>query len=240
MGFRIAIAGIILGVIGVVGTFYQILGQKIFWIVLTIGFVPAFFYLWKITSEMAAVLKTFGKRWHLEDGQLVIGNTVNVALRTRTVQELLNAFQGALSEDYDSVIKEAGRNIGEDFAGDLKNELILQGHRTIIKPGKIPELLREKLRLWAEYDSTTGMGIFEIHQVEITMSGLQGCLLLKNSFLVNDNRSGLPTCILIEGYIEGIIDKLLGIYVIAKETECSSTTGSEYCRFKITQKIKET
>ena len=73
--FRLAIAGILLSVMGVIGTFYQILGQKILWIVLIIvGFAPVFFYLWKIASGMGAVVKTFGKRWCLEDGQLIIGN----------------------------------------------------------------------------------------------------------------------------------------------------------------------
>ena len=239
--FRLAIAGILLGAIGVIGTFYQILGQKIIWIILIIiGFAPALFYLWKIASETGAVVKTFGKRWCLEDGQLIIGNTVNVALRTKTVQELLNAFQRAFPKDYSSIVKEAGKNVGESFAGDLKKELTQRGLKTIIKPGKKPELLREKLHLWAEYDSTTGMGIFEIHQVEITVSRLEGYILLKNSFLANDRKSELPTCIFIEGYIEGIIDKLLGIHIIAKEIECGSITGSEYCKFEIIQKIKDT
>ncbi len=235
--FRIAVAGIILGAIGVIGTFYQILGQKILWIFLVvIGFVPALFYLRKIAGEMNVVMKTFGERWYLEDGQLIIGNTVNVALRTKTVQELLNAFQKALPKDYSSIIKEVGRKIGDSFADDLKKELIQRGLKTIIKVSKAPELLREKLCLWAEYDSATGMGIFEIHQVEITVNGLRGCILVKNSFLANDVRSESPTCILIEGYIEGIADKLLGISIMVEEMECSSMTGSEYCRFEITQK----
>ena len=244
--FRLPIAGILLGAIGVIGTFYQILGQKILWIILIIiGFAPALFYLWKIASETGAVVKTFGKRWRLEDGQLTIGNTVNVALRTKTVQELLNAFQRELlkdrPKDYSSIVKEAGNNVGESFAGDLKNELTQRGLKTIIKPGKTSELLKEKLGLWAEYDSTTGMGLFNTDQVEIrVVSGLGGYISLKNSFLANDSRSELPTCIFIEGYIEGIINKLLGIPIIAKEIECGSITGSEYCKFEIKQKIKDT
>ena len=238
---RLAIAGILLGVIGVIGTFYQILGQTIFWMVLIIiGFAPVLFYLWKIASGMDTIMKTFGKRWCLEDGQLIIGNTVNVALRTKTVQELLNAFQRVFPKDCSTIIKETGKNIGESFADDLKKELTQQGLKTIIKPGKSAELIRQKLRLWAEYDSTTGMGIFEIDQVEITVSGLRGYISLKNSFLANDRQLELPTCIFIEGYIEGIIDKLLGIHIIVKETECGSVTGSEYCRFEITQKIMDT
>ena len=237
INIRLAIAGILLGTIGVIGTFYQILGQKILWIVLIIvGFVPALFYLWKTASGMSAVVKTFGKRWRLEDGQLVIGNTVNVALRTKTVQELLNAFQRAFPKDYSVTVKEAGKNVGEGFADDLKKELTQQGLKTIIKPGKSPELIRKKLHLWAEYDSTTGMGIFEIDQVEITVSGLRGYILLKNSFLANNKRSEFPTCVFIEGYIEGLLYNLLSLNIIAKEIECGSVTGSEYCRFEITQK----
>lgn len=235
--FRLAAVGILLGVMGVVGTFYQILGQKILWIVLIIvGFAPVFLYSWKIASGMGTVVKTFGKRWCLEDGQLIIGNTVNVALRTKTVQELLNAFQRAFPKDCSTIVKEAGKNVGESFADDLKKELTQRGLKTIIKQGKSAELIRQKLHLWAEYDSTTGMGIFEIDQVEITVSGLQGYVSLKNSFLANDRRLEHPTCIFIEGYIEGVINKLLGIHIIVKEIECGSVTGSEYCRFKITQK----
>ena len=137
---------------------------------------------------------------------------------------------------YNTIVKEAGKSVGESFADDLKKELTQRGLKTIIKQGKSAELIRQKLHLWAEYDSTTGMGIFEIDQVEIAVSGLQGYISLKNSFLANDRRFEHPTCIFIEGYIEGVMTKLLGIHIIVKEIECGSVTGSEYCRFEITQK----
>ena len=241
--FRLAIAGILLGVAGVIGTYYQILGHKILWIaLLVLGFTSAIFYLYRVRKKIEEYKKyketaeTFGERWRLVDGQLVIGNTVNVALRAKTVQGLLDEFQRAFPEHYNVIVRNAGRIVGESFADDLKKELILRGFETVTKPGRDTELLKKKLSLWAEYDSSTGMGIFEVYQVEFTVNGLRGNILLKNSFLAYERQSQLPTCIFIEGYLEGVISKLLSIPIIAKEIECSSVTGSEYCKFEITKK----
>lgn len=237
MSPRLAIIGIVIGVVGVIGTYYQIFGQEVVWVVLIVlGFASAISYLWKWIDEIRRVVKTFGQRWSLEDGQLIIGNTVNVALRAKTVQQILNIFRKTTEQDFDKIIKEAGKRMGESFTDDLKKELTLLGFRVIVKSGKNPKLLKEKLRLWTKYDSTTGMGAFEIDEVEITVDGLQGHILVKNSFLAHDRQSEFPSCILIEGYIEGIIRKLLGINITAKEVECSAVTSSEYCKFEIIQK----
>jgi predicted hydrocarbon binding protein len=255
INFHLAIGGALLGVVGVIGTYYQILGYKITWIaLLVLGFALLlallFFYkkesdgLRKKTEEQEAYIKrfeelvaTFGERWHLKDGQLLIGNTVNVALRTKTVQEILDAFRKTLPEEnYRAILKDSGRRVGESFSEDLKKELILRGYEKIAKPGRDTKLLMEKLSLWSEYDSSTGMGIFEVHQLGFTVNGLQGDILLKNSFLAYDRQPELPACVFIEGYIEGVIGKLLGVSVVANEIECSSVTGSEYCKFEIAQK----
>ena len=38
------------------------------------------------------IIDTLGNRWHFVDGQLVIGNTNNVALRIKTIQRILNSL----------------------------------------------------------------------------------------------------------------------------------------------------
>ncbi len=234
----LAIFGVLLSIIGVIGTYYQILEKSFFWIVIIVfGLTLIVIYLWKITSEIREVVATFGKRWRLIDGRLKIGNTINVALRANTVQELLNQFQKEFPKDYGVIVKNTGKIVGESFAEDLKAELIQYGIPTIIDSGKNTKLLEEKLSLWAKYDSSTGMGIFELDQNRLEfIDGLRGSILLKNSFLAYNRKSAVPTCIFIEGYIEGVTSKILEIPIVAREIECSSVTGSGYCRFEIINK----
>lgn len=232
--FFLGLIGISLSVLGFIGTYYQILGCNVFWIILIIsGSILILFYIWKTTSKIREIVATFGERWRLIDGRLKIGNTINVALRAKTMQELLNQFQKEYPNDNQTLIKDAGKKIGESFANDLKAELLQYGIETIIKSGKKNDLLEKKLSLWTKYDSSTGMGIFELGQLEFT-DGLRGNILLKNSFLAYDRISEIPTCTFMEGYIEGVISKILQMPITVKEIECSSVTGSEYCKFEIT------
>lgn len=232
----LSIVGILLTAVGLIGTFYPVLGYMFLWgIFLALGGAIVIFSLWKITARTREVMKTFGERWRISDGQLKIGSTVNVALRSKTVQELLNAFLKAFPDDYYAIVKDAGKNAGKRFADDLKNELTTRGFEIITQQDKTPELLKEKLFLWAEYDSSTGMGIFE-PKMSFTVGGLEGYILLKNSFLAYEKKSEEPTCVFIEGYLEGVIGKLLGVDIIAKEVKCHSQTGTGRCMFEIAKK----
>ncbi len=201
------------------------------------GFALTISYLFKLFSEVSKVVKTFGERWSIDDGQLIIGCTVNVALRAKTIQQLLISFQEFSDKDFNRIVKDSGRRVGDDFAADLKQELIMRKIKKIVRAGKAPDLLKEKLRLWGKYDSSTGMGIFETDQIEITIDDLRGYILLKNSFIAHDRRAEEPTCVFIEGYIEGIINRLLGAQVTVKEVECSAVNSSEYCKFEVTKKL---
>ena len=234
--FYLAIIGISLSGTGVIGTYFQIFGYDAFWIsVIILGLFLILFYVWKITSEIREVVDTFGERWRLNEGRLKIGNTINVALRAKTMQDILNQFQEENLNGYHTVIKDAGRRVGKSFANDLKAELIQYGIQTMTESGNKNELLVKKISLWAKYDSSTGMGIFKLDQGQLeSANGLKGNILLKNSFLAYDRISETPTCIFIEGYLEGVISKILQMPIIAKEIECSSVTGSEYCKFEIT------
>ena len=89
------------------------------------------------------------------------------------------------------------------------------------------------MRLWAQYDSGTGMGIFDISHVEASIGGLGGYIILKNSFLANNKMSKIPNCPFIEGYLEGIIQRLIGITISIKEVECHSIPGNNHCKFLI-------
>jgi predicted hydrocarbon binding protein len=235
----LSILGLLVSCLGAIGTSYQIFGYRFVWIPLIfIGLVIVIFYIWRITDNIRRVVATFGKRWEItKDGQLRIGNTINVALRTKTVQILLNAFEKVLPQRFKEIERQAGLSVGQSFAEDLKRELMMYREEAIFKSGREIQLMREKLLLWAKYDSSTGMGLFTIGDPEYThMHGLRVELKVTNSFLTCDRRSDTPVCTFLEGYIEGVVSRILDIHVNVMELQCASVTGESYCRFQITGK----
>jgi len=229
----LGISGVVLGIIGTIGTYFQIFGFILFWIILiVVGIVLIAYFLYSFKG----IIKTFSNRWHFVEGQLIIGNTTNVALRTETIQEILDGFREETGERYEIIIRKIGRKIGVNFARDLKKELKQLKIDAIIKIGREPGLIKEKLRLWAKYDSETGIGIFDTAQVDISIEGLKGCISLRNSFLAHDKRSESPSCTFLEGYLEGIMLELIDVDTTIREIECSTMTGSSCCKFKIESK----
>ncbi len=235
----LAIVGLLISCIGAIGTYYQILGHSAIWIsFIVVGFVSVIYLIWRVTNDIRKVVATFGKRWEItKNGQLRIGNTINVALRTKTVQILLDSFERNLPQNFHDIVKQAGVIVGQSFAEDLKCELRMYREEAIFKSGRQLQLLREKLLLWARYDSSTGMGQFIVGDIEYThIDRLHVELKVNNSFLTCDRGSDTPVCTFLEGYIEGVVGRILDIPVEVKEVHCSSVTGQGYCRFEIESK----
>lgn len=233
----VGVAGLVVTAAGALGTYYQILGQKAIWLaVLFAGFVPVAVVLLSRAREAAQVLRTFGARWRIDDGKLTIGNTVNVALRTKTVHLLLDAIKSVFPQQYRSVMKDAGDYAGRSFAQDLRGELIMAGYTIAAQEGKSEQLLQTKLELWAKYDSTTGMGAFDVSQVEITAKGIYGQIRLKNCFLTDGVKTAEPNCFWMTGYLEGVIEGFLGVSLAIEESECAAKTRLGYCLFAVSQR----
>jgi predicted hydrocarbon binding protein len=229
---EIGILGVLFSIIGTIGTYFQIFGPIIIWpIFILTGMIIISVLAFKKLCGFEQTIKTFSNRWRIEEGQLIIGNTINVALRTDTVQGILDCFRVEIGESYEKAIRIIGKKTGEDFARDLVKELTMLRIDKINKKGNDPELIKEKLSLWAQYDSGTGMGIFDISHVEASIDGFGGYIILKNSFLANNRTSKIPSCAFIEGYLEGIIQRLIGITISAKEVECHSIPGTSHCKF---------
>jgi len=232
--FQLALLGLLLALVGVLGTLYQIFGLRLLWIgLIGIGVIPLLVWLAKWALNIGQVVRTFGKRWYVVNGQLVIGNTLNVALRTKTLQEIFGSFLQSFGDESFSVFRAAGKRAGMDFAVDLTKELRQLRSSSIAKSGKTEAVLMDKLRLWAEYDSTTGMGIFNVDSIEFDANGMKGFVKVKNSFLSIERSGSFSLCGFLEGYIEGVVEILLGIHVEVKESECASTSGSGCCLFRI-------
>lgn len=233
---KLSVVGLIISIAGTLGTIFQIFGERVLWITITAGGTCILlYYLFREAREIAEVVATFSSRWRLQDGRLRIGNTINVALRAKTIQVLLESFEHAFSNkvDYWDVIKNAGLSIGESFASDLRAELIALGENRIIKAGRTEDLIKDKLELWSRYDSSTGMGIFLVDSIHFANGILQGTISVKNSFLSYDKHTAHQTCAFLEGYMKGIILHLLDMQVAVKEIACSSTTGEGVCIFDI-------
>jgi predicted hydrocarbon binding protein len=167
------------------------------------------------------------------EGRLKIGNTINVALRAYTVQRILRHVEQALGEGASSqLLRQAGRDCGESFAQELRAELIQLGENSIVKSGKTSETFRKKLDLWARYDSSTGMGVFDVSHVVLDGNLLKGRIVIRNSFLAFDRHTESHTCSFLEGYIEGVVLHLVDVDTTVRETSCSSITGNGECVFE--------
>ncbi len=234
--------GLIIGVLGAVATFYQVFGARLIWAVFAILGICIFFWsLAAILRDIGSVVATFGSRWRLIHGQLMIGNTINVALRAKTIQRILTTFEDALSDmpRFRNILRTAGEAVGKEFAGDLRAELLQRRVDSIVEAGRTERIIKEKLKLWCKYDSSTGMGVFTIENLNYRHNRIDGVVTLRNSFLSFDRHTTKPTCSFIEGYITGIFHQLLGISVEVRETRCNSMIGDGVCEFAISSKDDE-
>ena len=235
---KLGLLGLVVAVVGTVGTYIPVLGQRVIWVGLAVaGTCLAVYFIYSLLREVREIVSTFGSRWRLVDGRLKIGNTINVALRACTIQTILRCFETSPNASYVCTLKHAGLDSGGSFAKELRAELIQRGQVDILKSGKTNEIVREKLSLWARYDSSTGMGLFDVTKAFMENDLLRGQITVRNCFLSYDRHEAAPTCSFMEGYIEGVLLHLLGIDVTVRETSCSSVTGKGQCVFEFTPKL---
>lgn len=166
-----------------------------------------------------------GDRWYWhDDGPLTIGNTRNVALRTKTIQTLLDHFKN--SPDYHDNLRAASKDVGITFGEDIKRELIEKK----LYPYSD---LNKRIKRWEEYDSDTGMGKFSLSEINVRNNHISGQLRIKNAFTSADRINGQNSCLFFEGYLEGVFKEFVGVEVDVKEISCGFITNSDSCIFSV-------
>lgn len=185
-------------------------------------------------GNLAGVITTFGSRWRVTNGQLVIGNTVNVALRAQSVQSILRSSAQALPEsERQKAVHEWGRLCGSGFGEDLEMELRGRRIDSVAVPTADTKTAATKLKIWASYDSTTGMGEFEVQDVNFHEGRLSCSVELRHSFLAYRVSQNSPACGFIAGYLEGVVEHICQVSVSVTEVRCSAQDPSPNCRFEI-------
>jgi predicted hydrocarbon binding protein len=228
----ITIVGFIATILGTIGTAYQIFGERIAWVILTgFGLILLIWILQKFIKVVIVTVKTGDNKWTLEDGMLLIGNEPNVALRLDTVKTLFDSIENLISEpkEFKYFSKQLGYDIGLNFGRFLKREIIRKGERTLIRQGNFAK----KLELWIKYDSTTGLGVFQIDKLEHIQGKIKGKLIVHNSFIIFERTREEPYCAFMEGYIQAIIYIFTNININVIEIECGCVTSQSQCIFEI-------
>jgi len=176
-----------------------------------------------------------GDDWVWEDGLLNIGNSPNVTLRIKTLQQILDSFK-VHTEKYPEIMRETAKKIGTSFGETL--------YRDINKKTKVSTLdIQQRIDTWRKYDSDTGMGRFdtsELH-VDIEHKTISGFLKIHNSFITNGRTdcTGKKECIFFEGYLKGVFDSFVlnGMRkkIIVEETDCAAEKheNGNVCKFSI-------
>lgn len=232
ISFWATIGGMILGAIGTVGTLFQIFGSMIVWL------LPTGIGIFAMTYGLKEPIKTYRTftEWEIkQDGRLRIGQTRNVTLRADTLQIIFDEFANHTDSNFDEVIKQVGKEIGESFYTDFVREY--RSHPYIDDRSKDPEKIREKINLYTEYDSGTGIGNYNFDDDLVQRDGeLDGEIVIKNSFLTHErvtDKHNQKTCAFISGILEGVLTELLDTYVDVYEEKCSAVEGDAECVFKV-------
>ena len=136
----------------------------------------------------------------------------NVALRVDTLKIILNGV-----EDYKKLY-ECGVEVGKSFYDDFDNANKLADKNYDAT---------EKIKKWLEYDSSSGMGKFELSST----GPLQLQIKISNPFTedCHGTRKNIR-CQFLHGYLDGFLTRLYG-----KETKvkCEHLTNPEACKIEI-------
>ncbi len=156
--------------------------------------------------------RIYNYQYSIDDGVLKKGEIRNVSLRAETLSRFFDKLRRSLPGNQCSkIIKEAGKEIGQNFIGDLKTKIL---NKSKISADE-----------WVYYDSSAGMGRFEVDKNFKFID-------VKNSFNAFNIHSDEPICHFLEGYFEGVLSILLEKEVSIDEVYCIAK-GDEVCRFKI-------
>jgi predicted hydrocarbon binding protein len=159
--------------------------------------------------------------YNIEDGVLMKGGIRNVSLRAETLSRLFDKIRRDV-EGSEDVIRGAGKEIGGNFISEFINK---------IYPKNVP--LNEKISAWIDYDSSAGMGKFEI-DAELDHIKVFSSFNAYSSHDEPSSHDG-PACYFLAGYFEGVLSQLLDESISVNETKCIAS-GSEYCFFEIHKK----
>lgn len=133
----------------------------------------------------------------------------NVALRVNTLKIILNAIT-----DHDKLY-DIGVAVGTDFYDDFdrSNKLADKNYNAT-----------EKIQKWLEYDSSSGMGKFEL----LASDTMHLQIKISNPFTgdCHGNRTNIR-CSFLHGYMNGFLTRLYGE---GKKIDCEHLTNPEACK----------
>lgn len=232
VSFWATIGGLLLGIVGTLGTLFQIFGSTAIWLIS--GGIGVLIFSYGLKSPIETYL-TF-REWEVKnDGRLRIGQTRNVTLRVDTMQTIFDEFDDKSECNFEKMIKSVGKEIGENFYIDFKREY--RHHSYVDDRSRDAEKIREKIRLYTEYDSGTGIGNYNFNDDLVKQDGtLDGEITIKNCFLTHEkimDEQNEMTCAFISGILEGVLTKLLDRQVEVHEKRCSAVSGGAECVFNV-------
>lgn len=137
----------------------------------------------------------------------------NISLRDKTLNIIFDAI------DNSEKIYEIGKKAGEDFYNSFEDELQRKGKNYNIK---------DKLDKWLEYDSSSGLGKFEVQNYE----GLTLELKISSPFIGHcpGPNNPNPRCFFLMGYIDGFCTMLFEQNLKSK---CEHSIDPSYCILKV-------
>jgi hypothetical protein len=131
----------------------------------------------------------------------------NVSLRDETLNIILDST-GDREKSY-----EIGKKVGENFYSAFELELQREGQNLDAE---------DQLKKWLEYDSSSGMGKFEVLQ-----TGLSTKIKIISPFTGTcPNQNPNQGCCFLMGYIEGFCSKL---YEKELKTKCRHNSNPPFC-----------
>jgi predicted hydrocarbon binding protein len=117
-----------------------------------------------------------------------------VTMRTETLQTLLNHLGSALSDNFVTVLKEAGNSIGQSFAEDFVT--------TLKRINIMPYDLNALIKIWLNVESNARWGIFDVKKTKEN----QITIYVEDLFLTRGLSEDIHrNCSFMEGYIEGFL-----------------------------------
>lgn len=187
-----------------------------FWIflILQIIVILYFFLMILISSKYKAIKLRLRRNTGILYDKTT--NITNVSLRQQTLSIILEGL------DNRTKLYETGKIVGHSFYKDFENKLIGSSDK-IYK-------LTEKLEKWKNYDSSSGMGKFEI---SYDKGGFVDKINIINPFTgdCDGNQNDYNLCQFLHGYIEGFLSGLYGSQV---EVKCKHRVRPEkQCEYTV-------
>lgn len=146
-------------------------------------------------------------------------NFRNVSLRADTLNLILDYMGDGGSFAHGGKTYNIGKIVGENFYNSFETELLRQGQENYS--------IDDKLKKWLEYDSSSGMGKFELFQHSDRFLKLK----IISPFVGScPNQKPNPGCYFLLGYIDGFCSMLFGQNLNSK---CTHTPDPSYCLLTI-------